>query len=321
VVLVVAALGVAGVLADRQLRAAREDDAARVLAAVGSGDCATVAASYRAATTAPALLWRRPPIAADVARAAADCRDLARIDALAVSGRRDEALGRYLEFRRGPRFSPLYEHVPDRIGKVLRAGRLTPDTRTCGLLAQLVAVGEAPAPEDAMPGLLTTCGELLATSRDENTTEREWAAVLLTTVRRQYGGWPEAARAEAGEAALLVRKRPGASDLPRPRRISGSPGPGLVRVVYENHTRDAMTFVISGRGGGRVVELVGCRVCPELDDGEYCTGKGNKVVVTLPAGSYRVRMASGQGIWVTEWSGTWRLRPGTYASCMGTTTS
>jgi hypothetical protein len=308
----------AGVLTDRYLRTAREDDAARVVAAVARDDCPAAAAAYRAATTGPALPWRRPPIAADVTRAANDCRDLARVDALAASGRRAEALGGYLEFRRVHRFSPLYARVPDRLGKVLRTGRLTPDRETCVLLAQLVAPGDEPASADTMPRLLTTCGEMLAASRDKNNRERSLGGTLLRAVRKEFAGSPEAPRAEAAEAALLVLPPAGEFSIERPWRVrGGSAGPGRVRVVYENHTRGIMTFAISGPGGGRVVELPACGACPKLDEkvGD-CTRKGYTAVVTLPAGTYRVWISIREPEWGWDWSGTWRLSAGAYEDCL-----
>jgi hypothetical protein len=312
-----AAVG-SGVLADHRLREAREDDAARVVAATARDDCPAAVAAYRAATTGPALPWRRPPIPEDVTRAATDCRDLARLDALAAAGRRAEALRGYLEFRGDHGRSPLYRYVPDRIGNVLRAGRLAPDTKTCGLAAELVARDDWPAPADTMPGLLASCGELLAAaSRDDFDKERNWAAVLLRALRRYYGGSPEASRTEATEAALLMRESARTLDLQPPWRVrGGSAGSGRVQVVYMNYTRGTMTFAISGRGGGRVVEVPACADCPRLDEGDDCTRKGNTTVVTLPAGTYRV--------WVTieypgrsyEWRATWRLKTGAYADCL-----
>jgi hypothetical protein len=316
VVQVAAAVG-SGVLVDHRLRAAREDDAARVVAAMARDDCPAAAAAYRAATTGPALPRRRPPIPEDVTRAAKDCRDLTRLDALADSGRRPEALGGYLEFRRVHRFSPLHDRIPDRIGDVLRPGPLTPDRETCVLLAQMAAPGDVPASADTTPGLLTTRGELLAASRDKNDRERDWAAILLLTVRQKYRGTPEAARAEVAEAALLVRDRSGDISLERPGRVPGaSAGPGRARVVYENHTRGTMTFAISGPGGGRVVEVAPCGACPALDESADCTRKVPTAVVTLPAGTYRVWISIDYSSRHYTWSDTWRLTPGSYEDCL-----
>jgi hypothetical protein len=313
----VLAAGGTSVVVDRYLRAARADDAAGVLAAAARGDCTTVAAAYRGATAGPVLPLRRPPVAADVTRAAADCRDLARVDALAASGRRDEALNAYLEFRRVHRFSPLYGHVPDRVGKVLRAGRLTPARETCVRLAQVSAPGDVPAPADTMPRLLTTCGELLAASRDKNNRERDLGQSLLRTVRREYAGSPEAPRAEALEAALLVQPPDARLTIGPPEPVPGGPaGRGWMQVVYQNHTPGIMTLAISGPGGGRVVELPACSTCPELDGNADCTPRGHTAVVTLPAGTYRVWVLLTEPEWGWTWSGTWRLGPGAYGDCL-----
>lgn len=316
-----AALGV-GLAADYHLRAERENDAGRVVAAVARGDCTTVAAAYRAATTGLVFPRRRPPISDKVTRAATDCRDLARVDALAASGRRAEALAGYLRFRSDHRLSLLYRHVPDRLGAVLRAGRPTPDTETCGLLAELVARDDRPAPKDAMPDLLASCGELLAAaSREAADREWNWATVLLRAVRQGYRDSPEASRVEATEAALLVRVREGPAirSIRPPLRVDGSAaGRGRVQIVYKNHTRGTMTFAISGRVGGRVIEVPACDTCPELGGDADCTEQGDMAVVTLPAGTYRVWISidfSGQS---DEWVKTWRLKTGAYADCIAT---
>lgn len=313
---VAAALGT-GVLADLSLRAAREDDAARVVAAAARGDCATAAAAYRSATTGPVLPGRRPEVADDATRAARDCRDLARVDALAAAGRRAEALAGYLEFRRVHRFSPLYGHVPERAGNLLRAGKVTPDPETCVLLAQIVAPGDTPATPDTMPRLLTTCGGLLMASRDKNNRERSWGGLLLSTVRQEYADSPEAPRAEAMEAAFLTGEMRGQYTVDGPLRVpGGSAGPGQVRVVYENHTPGILTFAISGPGGGRVIELAGCSACPKVAEDADCTRKGHTAVVTLPAGTYRVWISIREPEWGWDWSGTWRLRAGVYQDCL-----
>jgi hypothetical protein len=290
----------AGVLTDRYLRTAREDDTG------GSSRRwrATTARRPRPPTGPPPrdrhFPGARPPIAADVTRAANDCRDLARVDALAASGRRAEALGGYLEFRRVHRFSPLYARVPDRLGKVLRTGRLTPDRETCVLLAQLVAPGDEPASADTMPRLLTTCGEMLAASRDKNNRERNLGARCCAPCGRSSPARRRRPARKPRKRLSWSCRRPASfhrTTVARSRRFGRSrAGAGGLR---EPHARDHdVRHLRTGRGTGG--GAAGMWRCPKLDEkvGD-CTRKGYTAVVTLPAGTYRVwisiREPSGAG--------------------------
>jgi hypothetical protein len=303
----------AGVQVDERLRAARVDDAGRVLAAVTRGDCATAAAAYHGATTGRMLPGRRrPPVAEDVTRAATDCRDLSRVDAIAAAERQVEALRGYLEFRHTHLFSPLYGRVPDRIGKVLRSGRVVPDPATCRLVAESVRdPDKPPTSADTLPGLLTTCGEVLAQTGKKIDNDRWWALDLLSRVRQQYTGSPEARRAEAAQAALLLETPGNATPLPKPERVRA--GSGQVRVRYWNHTDAIMTLVLSGPGGRRLIEVPACSDCsaPDDDDDGCAAGKGRAAILTLQPGTYEAWI----GIAGREWSGTWRMSGGTYEDC------
>jgi hypothetical protein len=308
----------AGVQVDDRLRTAREDDARAVVAAVSRGDCPAAAAAYRGATTGRMLPGRtRPPVADDVTRAATDCRDLSRVDALAASGRHVEAIRGYLEFRRSHVFSPLYGRVDDRVASVLRTAHPVPDAETCRLVARVSGVADdPPTSADTVPGLFTACGEVLARTGVTDDDDMWGALGLLSTVRERFGSSPEARRAEVAQAALLVATPGNRKFLRSPERIRA--GSGRARLTFWNHTRATMTFAISGPGGGRVVEVPACAACPVAENGHYvrCVdGKGRAAVVTLPAATYQVRIIFG-GDRHHEWTGTWRLSGGTWEDCL-----
>jgi hypothetical protein len=299
---------------DDHLVADRVADGRRVVPAATRGDCAAATAAYRGATTGPLLPGReRPPVPADAARLAGECRAVLR-------GRRP---------RRGRPAGP----GPGGLPRVPAHARLLPALRTgppphpgrrprpvaapatvatCRLVALAVGHDNLPDPVDASPALLTTCGEQLRTTADGD------AAFLLSTVRTRHPGSPEAARAAAAEAELLVGNAVVADTNRTPHRIR--PGSGDATVVVTNATRTMLRLAISGPAGGRVVEIAPCALCRNLDPAGNETrcepGAGVRATISLPPGTYRVLAYQPIGGRVDSWTGRWRLRPGRYAGCL-----
>jgi hypothetical protein len=284
-VLVLAAIW-AGTLLDDRLRAARERDARAVVPAVTRGDCVAAAAAYRGATTG--LL-----------------------------------LASYLEFRRTHVFSPLYQPVRRRIQDVLRDDSLRPEAETCRLVALAAGGDRLPDPADVTPALLTACGELLGATGDTRSSDGSAAQLMLATVRKRHGGSPEAARAEAAEAAMVVASARVPDTVVTPRRTGT--GSHQAKIVVTNAARAPLQVTISGPRGGRIVELGPCARCPKPDPRRLNTddaaatcdpAKGRRAVVTLPPGTYRVYASRPILGRLERWTGTWKLRPGTYAPCL-----
>jgi len=298
---------------DDHLVADRVADGRRVVPAATRGDCAAATAAYRGATTGPLLPGReRPPVPADAARLAGECRAVLRGDDLVAAGRPAQGLAAYLEYRRTHVFSPLYAPVRRRIQDVVLGRSLPRDVATCRLVALAVGHDNLPDPVDASPALLTTCGEQLRTTADGD------AAFLLSTVRTRHPGSPEAARAAAAEAELLVGNAVVADTNRTPHRIR--PGSGDATVVVTNATRTMLRLAISGPAGGRVVEIAPCALCRNLDPAGNETrcepGAGVRATISLPPGTYRVLAYQPIGGRVDSWTGRWRLRPGRYAGCL-----
>jgi hypothetical protein len=72
-----------------------------------------------------------------------------------------------------------------------------------------------------------------------------------------------------------------------------------------------------------VLEIGACQRCPharavplDADAVARCdTGKGRTVVVTLPPGTCLVHASRPTVGRIGRWTGTWELRPGSYAPC------
>jgi len=67
------------------------------------------------------------------------------------------------------------------------------------------------------------------------------------------------------------------------------------------------------------VKFVGCGRCPRPDlygtDAQCEPAKGTKAVIALPPGTYRISASRPGAGKVDGWTGTWKLRPGTYVTC------
>lgn len=305
---------------DNRLRAAREDDAGRVLAAVQRGDCAAAAAAHDRVMTGTTLPGRRPAVSADVARAAKDCRDLAKIDAVAASGQHVKAIRDYVEFRRVHVFSPLYKQVPFRVADVINAGKLRPDRESCSAVG-LALDEKLPGEVDALPAVLASCAALYAESAGPADGDYFAAYSMLETLRKDYSQSAEARRAEALEASLRVKTGPTSNRVRTPPRVGG--GSKLAEVRYVNHGPGTMVLSMSGPRGGRVVEVKGCADCPRLESRSAgsCDNHGAASAdISLPPGTYRVKLEYIDSDGAYAWTGSWKLRAGQYAQCLAPAT-
>jgi hypothetical protein len=308
-------------LGDNRLRAAREDDAEEVLAAVQRGDCAAAAAAHDGATTGTTLPGRRPAVSADVGRAAKDCRDLAKIDAVAASGQHVKAIRDYVEFRRVHVFSPLYKQVPHRIRDIVNAGKLGSDRDSCDVVSLVLGDNLPGKVVDALPALLASCAQLYAETAGPADGDYFAAYTMLETLRKEYGQSAEARRAEALEASLRVKTGPTSNRVRTPPRVGG--GSKLAEVRYVNHGPGTMVLSMSGPRGGRVVEVKGCADCPRLESRSAgsCDNHGAASAdISLPPGTYRVKLEYIDSDGAYAWTGSWKLRAGQYAQCLAPAT-
>jgi hypothetical protein len=301
--------------ADAWLRHRRVANLQTVTAAYADKDCGRALEAWRQAGQDPALPGRREVPSAEVRKAVADCRALAAADRLAGEGDAGRAFAAYLALRRTSPTSPLADDVVgSRLVAVLDRRDVAAEPGLCRDLRGAVDAGILTR-DDAVPQMLTACGELLAESRGAD--DRVTAFVLVSAVREDYPKAPEAPAAATVEAELrlaVAQGAPHAATTPFQARSAPS---GDASVRFVNHAPWPVTLTVAGPGGGRVVSLPACPDCgPYLEDISWhqCMGKGRATTLTLPPGRFEVALQySGDGPDPSH--GFWQLQPGAYEEC------
>lgn len=295
-------LALAGGL-DAWLRHRRAADLATVAAAYRAEDCAGVLAAWHQAGQDPAFPGRREAPAANVRRAVDECRALQAADALDDPA---QAFAALLELRD----TGLDDVVGSRLVGVLRRGDVAAGPGLCRNLRSAMDAGILRR-DDAVPQMLTECGELLAD------TDRVTAFVLVSAVREDYPKAKEAQEAATVEAELRLAVAKGAPHTATTPFQASSAATGDARVRFVNHSPWPVTLTVKGPGGGRVVSVPACATCgPYLADISWsqCMGKGKAATLSLPPGTFEVALQySADGPPPSH--GFWYLGPGVYEEC------
>jgi hypothetical protein len=143
----------------RHRRAAHLD---AVVAAFADADCGAALEAWRQSTQDPAFPGRRVATPAGVDGAVATCRALEDADRLRDSGDAERAFAAYLVLRRSAPKSPIARKaIGPRLIAVLDGGAVTAKPRLCHDLRGAVDA-DLLAKDDAVPSVMTACGELLA---------------------------------------------------------------------------------------------------------------------------------------------------------------
>jgi hypothetical protein len=300
---------------DAWLRHRRAAHLAAVTTAFADADCGAALEAWRQSTQDPALPGRRIAVPAGVDSAVATCRRLQDADLLRDAGDAERAFAGYLALRGDAPGSPIARKaIGPRLIAVLDGGRVTARPRLCRDLRGAVEAGLL-AKDDAVPPVMTSCGELLARAGSDE--DKAVAFALVTAVREAYPTAPDAPRAATVEAGLRLAAARGAPHTATSPFHAAVAASGAASVRFVNHSPWPVTLTVKGPGGGRVVGLRACSGCgPYVRDIslKQCMGKGASTRLSLPPGRFEVALQyDGDGPEPSH--GYWNLQPGAYEEC------
>jgi hypothetical protein len=301
---------------DAWLRHRRAGHLAAVTSAFADADCGRALEAWRQATQDPAFPGRREAVPAGVDRAVATCRALQDADRLRAAGDAERAFAGYLALRRAAPASPIARTaIGPRLIAVLDGGQVTARPGLCRDLLGAVQAGLL-ADDDAVPAVMASCGELLATAGSDADTETAFA--LVTAVRENYPKAPDAPRAATVEAGMrLAAARDAAPHTATSPFYAAPAASGAASVRFVNHSPWPVTLSVRGPGGGHVVSLRACSGCgPYVRDISFsqCMGKGASTRLSLQPGRFEMALQyDGDGPDPSH--GYWNLQPGAYEEC------
>ena len=300
---------------DAWFRHRRTVDLDAVTTAFADADCGAALEAWQQSTQDPAFPGRRVPTPAGVDGAVATCRALEDADRLRDAGDAERSFAAYLALRRSAPESPIARTViGQRLVAVLDGGAVTARPRLCRDLRGAVEAGLL-AEDDAVPRVMTACGELLA--RADSDADRATAFVLVSAVREHYPKAPDAPRAATVEAGLRLAAARDAPHTATTPFLAAPRASGAATVRFVNHSPWPVTLTVKGPGGGRVVRLRACPSCgPYLRDISFsqCMGKGASTRLSLPPGRFEIALQyDGDGPDPSH--GYWNLQPGAYEEC------
>jgi len=301
--------------ADAWFRHRRTAHLEAVTAAFADADCGAALEAWRQSTQDPAFPGRRVATPAGVDGAVATCRALEDADRLRDSGDAERAFAAYLVLRRSAPKSPIARKaIGPRLIAVLDGGAVTAKPRLCHDLRGAVDA-DLLAKDDAVPSVMTACGELLA--RADSDADRAAAFALVSAVREKYPTSPDAPRAATVEAGLRLAAARGAPHTATTPFLAAARASGAATVRFVNHSPWPVTLTVKGPGGGRVVSLRACPSCgPYVRDISFsqCMGKGASTRLSLPPGRFEMALQyDGDGPDPSH--GYWDLQPGAYEEC------